>query len=281
MNWWKPQDTNQTTKIRFNATPNTYSSTHWVKGTGKSGCPICDELESEKTRRGNLFAFIKNIGAEDSAVGKAILKAFDEKIAMLEPKVIKTATVMRMPIPDSWSSMDITQKMQWCITNLDADALLTQMIKKEFDKLPTQNSTITGGKSNVINVAKKDDGVIGNPIDLYMGMTSNDIRESSKIEQSADRIISIKKDGKDQRKAQLTTKFNLTVDYIKQNVMPILHKYGMHEVDAFSAVFARFRSDPDYAVVLTVKDFSVFEMTPDIAINLIVHLYDEGHLTKK
>ena len=165
MDWWKPQDKNQTTKIRFNATPNTYSSTHWVKGTGKSGCPICDELESEKTRRDNLFAFLKNIGAEDSAVGKAILKVSDEKIAMLEPKV--------------------------------------------------------------------------------------------------------------------TTKFNLTVDYIKKNVMPILHKYGMHEVDAFSAVFARFRSDPDYAVVLTVKDFSVFEMTPDIAINLIVHLYDEGHLTKK
>lgn len=281
MDWWKPQDKNQTTKIRFNATPNTYSSTHWVKGTGKTGCPICDELESEKTRRDNLFAFLKNIGAEDSAVGKAILKVSDEKIAMLEPKVTKTVTAMRMPIPDSWSSMNITQKMQWCITNLDADALLTQMIKKEFDKLPAHNSTITGGKSNVINVAKKDDGVIGNPIDLYMGMTSNDIRESSKIEQSADRIISNKKDGKDKIKAQLTTKFNLTVDYIKQNVMPILHKYGMHEVDAFSAVFARFRSDPDYAVVLTVKDFSVFEMTPDIAINLIVHLYDEGHLTKK
>ena len=66
MDWWKPQDKNQTTKIRFNATPNTYSSTHWVKGTGKSGCPICDELESEKTRRGNLFAFIKNIGAGHS-----------------------------------------------------------------------------------------------------------------------------------------------------------------------------------------------------------------------
>ena len=155
------------------------------------------------------------------------------------------------------------------------------MIKKEFDKLPAHNSTITGGKSNVINVAKKDDGVIGNPIDLYMGMTSNDIRESSKIEQSADRIISNKKDGKDKIKARLTTKFTLTVDYIKQNVMPILHKYGMHEVDALSAVFARFRSDPDYAVALTVKDFSVFEMTPDIAINLIVHLYDKGHLTKK
>ena len=256
MNWWKPQDKNQTTKIRFNATPNNYSSTHWVKGTGKSGCPICDELESEKTRRGNLFAFIKNIGAEDSAVGKAILKVSDEKIAMLEPKVTKTVTAMRMPIPDSWSSMNITQKMQWCITNLDADALLTQMIKKEFDKLPTQNST-------------------------NAGISSDDLKKSSKIEQSADRIISIKKDGKDQRKAQLTTKFNLTVDYIKQNVMPILHKYGMHEVDAFSAVFARFRSDPDYAVVLTVKDFSVFEMTPDMAINLIVHLYDAGHLTKK
>lgn len=277
MDWWKPQDKNQTTKIRFNATPNTYSSTHWVKGTGKSGCPICDELESEKTHRDNLFAFLKNIGAEDSAVGKAILKVSDEKIAMLEPKVTKTATVMRMSIPDSWSSMNITQKMQWCITNLDADALLTQMIKKEFDKLPAQNS----GSSNVIRATKKDDGLIGKPIDLYMGMTSNDIRESSEIEQSADCIISIKKDGKDQRKAQLTTKFNLTVDYIKKNVMPILHKYGMHEVDAFSAVFARFRSDPDYAVVLTVKDFSVFEMTPDMAINLIVHLYDAGHLTKK
>lgn len=132
MDWWKPQDKNQTTKIRFIAKPNTYSSTHWVKGTGKSGCPICDELESEKTRRGNLFAFIKNIGAEDSAVGKAILKAFDEKIAILEPKVTKTVTTMRMPIPDSWSSMNITQKMQWCITNLDADALLTQMIKKSL-----------------------------------------------------------------------------------------------------------------------------------------------------
>ena len=82
MNWWKPQDKNQTTKIRFNATPNNYSSTHWVKGTGKSGCPICNELESEKTRRDNLFAFLKNIGAEDSAVGKAILKVSDEKIAI-------------------------------------------------------------------------------------------------------------------------------------------------------------------------------------------------------
>ena len=281
MNWWKPQDKNQTTKIRFNATPNNYSSTHWVKGTGKSGCPICNELESEKTRRDNLFAFLKNIGAEDSAVGKAILKVSDEKIAMLEPKVTKTVTAMRMPIPDSWSSMNITQKMQWCITNLDADALLTQMIKKEFDKLPRQNSAITSDKSNVINTAKNDDGVIGKPIDLYMGMSSNDIQKSSKIEQSADRIISIKKDGKDQRKAQLTTKFNVTVDYIKQNVMPILYKYTMHEVDAFSALFARFRSDPDYSVVLTVKDFSVFEMTPDIAINLIVHLYDAGNLVKK
>ena len=255
MDWWKPQDKIQTTKIRFNAKPNNYSSTHWVKGTGKS-CPICNELESEKICRDNIAKFIKNIGAEDNAVGKAILKAFDEKIAMLEPKVTKTVTAMRMPIPDSWSSMNITQKMQWCITNLDADALLTQMIKKEFDKLPAQNST-------------------------NVGISSDDLKKSSEIEQSADRIISIKKDGKDQRKAQLTTKFNLTVDYIKKNVMPILHKYGMHEVDAFSAVFARFRSDPDYAVVLTVKDFSVFEMTPDMAINLIVHLYDAGHLTKK
>lgn len=196
-------------------------------------------------------------------------------------KVTKTVSAMRMPIPDSWASMNTTQKMQWCITNLDSDALLTQMIKKEYDKLPVQYSAITGGKYNVIKAAEKDDGVIGKPLDLYMGMSSNDIRESSKIEQSADRIISIKKDGKDERKAQLTTKVNLTVDYIKQNVMPILHKYTMHEVDAFSALFARFRSDPDYSVVLTVKDFSVFEMTPDIAINLIVHLYDAGNLVKK
>lgn len=272
MEWWKPEDKNKPTQVRFIGTPNTYDSSHWVKAkeTGKS-CPICNELESEKTRRDNLFAFLKNIGAEDSAVGKAILKVSDEKIAMLEPKVTKTVSAMRMPIPDSWASMNTTQKMQWCITNLDSDALLTQMIKKEFDKLPVQYSTITGGKSNVIGQGTHSFGCI----------SSDDVKKSIKIEQSADCIISIKKDGKDERKAQLTTKVNLTVDYIKQNVMPILHKYTMHEVDAFSALFARFRSDPDYSVVLTVKDFSVFEMTPDIAINLIVHLYDAGNLVKK
>lgn len=80
------------------------------------------------------------------------------------------------------------------------------------------------------------------------------------------------------KKHQLTTKFNLTVKYIRDNIMPILHKYTLHEVDAFSALFAKFRTEPDYSVVLTVQDNQVFNVTPEMMIAMIVKLYEEDKI---
>lgn len=80
------------------------------------------------------------------------------------------------------------------------------------------------------------------------------------------------------KKGQLTTTFDLTVDYIRKNIMPILYNYSLHEVDAFSALFAKFRKDADYAVVLKVVDTEKFPVTPEIMITLVTKLYDDGLL---
>lgn len=285
MKWWKPKDPQATTQLRFITKPNTYNT-----DSTEGKCPICDELDVMKTRLDKIKKFIVNIGAEDNAVGKAILKATNDKNTTLESYMTKPTVQLNQPIPSNWGSMKIHEKMQWCITNLDADALLTKMIKTEFDK----QSTIIGGSSDTINKSGYSSIVGGkdNVINKSSDILPNDIKKSSDIERSADRIISITKADKTESKPhlttrkvnrtpQLTTKFNLTVDYIKQNIMPILYKYSMHEVDAFSALFARFRSDPDYGVALTVSDFTVFKMTPEMAINMVVHLYEQGHLVKK
>lgn len=137
----------------------------------------------------------------------------------------------------------------------------------------TSNKYKVGSGNHTFGDTKKVVDPVVNPVS---DIKAADIRKSASKVDKVDKIISIKREP--EKKAQLTTKFNLTVEYIRNEVMPTLHKYSLHEVDAFSALFAKFRKDPEYAVALTVLDRSVFKMTPEIAVNMVVTLYDQGHL---
>lgn len=269
MEWWKPK-LNEEVTLRFTATPNEYKSNIFKEGE----CPICDIADKYKKRKEQVMSFITKLGWETSPIGQAIIKSLDEKIELYSAKTTPTPVVVTQPTPvpdvavnasdkdiEAWKTMTPDEKLQWCKTNLGMSSLVSKIINRA-----NNYSTIMGGNAKVV------DPVV-NPVS---DIKAADIRESASKVDKVDKIVSIKREP--EKKAQLTTKFNLTVEYIRNEVMPTLHKYSLHEVDAFSALFAKFRKDPEYAVALTVLDRSAFKITPEIAVNMVVTLYDQGHL---
>jgi len=155
------------------------------------------------------------------------------------------------PICDSIRAVNIS-RIQNFVDSLD-DTVLTNAIKQALQNLGAKKDIESSDK--YIPPTKKD--IVGGSGGLYPSNT----------------VLSMKA-----KKSQLTTKFNLTVKYIRDNIMPILHRYTLHEVDAFSALFAKFRTEPDYSVVLTVQDNQVFTVTPEMMIRMVVKLYEEDKI---
>jgi hypothetical protein len=282
MEWWKPK-INEEVTLRFTSTPNQYKTNTFDEGK----CPICDVADKYKKRKEQVMSFITRLGWETSPIGQAIIKSLDEKIELYSAKATPAPVVVAQPAPvpdvaikvsdkdiEAWKTMTPDEKLQWCKTNLGMSSVVSKIINRA-----NNYSTIMGGNANVIP-SNPSSVVIGGDAKKVVKPVSDikaaDIRESATKVDKADKIISIKREP--EKKAQLTTKFNLTVDYIRNEVMPTLHKYSLHEVDAFSALFAKFRKDPEYAVALTVLDRSVFKITPEIAVNMVVTLYEQGHL---
>jgi len=290
MEWWKPK-INEPVTLRFTATPNEYKTNTFPEGK----CPICDEADKYKKRKEQVMSFITRLGWETSPIGQAIVKSLDEKIALYsaKPATPEPAPVQPTPKPDAvivsdkdieaWKTMTPAEKLQWCKTNLGMSSLVSKIINRannysaimggHANVIPAQSSTIVGSGTHTFGDAKK---VVDPVVKPVSDIKAADIRESATKVDKVDKIVSIKREP--EKKAQLTTKFTLPVEYIRNEVMPTLHKYSLHEVDAFSALFAKFRKDPEYAVALTVLDRSVFKITPEIAVNMVVTLYDQGHL---
>lgn len=283
MKWWKPKNNEEVT-LRFTSTPNQYKTNTFDEGK----CPICDMADKYKKRKEQVMSFITRLGWETSPIGQSIIKSLDEKIEMYSTKdtpapVLGVATKVSDKDIEAWKTMTPAEKLQWCKTNLGMSSLLSRIINRannysaimggSENAIPAQSSTTVGSGNHTFGDAKKVVDPVVNPVS---DIKAADIRESATKLDKADKIISIKREP--EKKAQLTTKFNLTVDYIRNEVMPTLHKYSLHEVDAFSALFAKFRKDPEYAVALTVLDRYVFKITPEIAVNMVVTLYDQGHL---
>lgn len=264
MDFFKPKKDEPTT-LRFTVTPNTYKSKTF---SDSDHCPVCSDLDKYTARRGKVADFIKNIGWNDSPLGQAILKSLDDKITELTPKPTPALVAPKTPdIPihltekdfADWKTMTPAQKLAWCRKNLGMHSLLQKIINA---------SAITGGKDNVIVPQSAIIGGQSNtiPAGKVIGLGTHTVAKPADPKPAPT---------KPEKKGQLTTKFNLTVDYIRQNIMPILDRYSLHEVDAFSALFAKFRSDSEYAVVLTVQDSSIFRMTPEMAVNMVVTLYEQ------
>jgi hypothetical protein len=291
MEWWKPK-INEEVTLRFTATPNQYKTNTFDEGK----CPICDMADKYTKRKEQVMSFITRLGWETSPIGQAIIKSLDEKIELYSAKATPAPVVVTQPAPvpdvatkvsdkdiEAWKTMTPAEKLQWCKTNLGMSSLVSKIINRannysaimggNANVIPAQSSTIVGSGNHTFGDAKKVADPVVNPVS---DIKAADIRESATKVDKADKIVSIKREP--EKKAQLTTKFNLTVEYIRNEVMPTLHKYSLHEVDAFSALFAKFRKDPEYAVALTVLDRSVFKITPEIAVNMVVTLYDQGHL---
>jgi hypothetical protein len=163
------------------------------------------------------------------------------------------------PVCDDIRRINIS-RIQNFVDSLD-DSILSNAIKQTLQNLDAKKD---------IDSTDKYTPVAGKHIGL---LNKKDLTGGSGGLYPAETVLAMKA-----KKHQLTTKFNLTVKYIRDNIMPILHRYTLHEVDAFSALFAKFRTEPDYSVVLTVQDNQVFKVTPEMMILMVVKLYEEDKI---